>query len=331
MGRARIDHGRALVAAPARGRDDAVGDAHDVLVVWKGCLGPPELALALDVDLLGAVDHDLRDTLVVEQGLDGPKAQDVGDDLLEQTHAVGAGQLRALRVEDRVEELLDLLAHLVRLREVDVGANLGDQFVLHARAQLGELIRVALYRPAERGDAVEVARGAAALGLIGPAARRRCGRLHSGRAERCPPHGGNRCRGTGLDVAGRVNAFNPLQQGHAELLLAFCDQRTAGRVSSMMNRRDLHSNPPFRLVHVGRDILAKDGGRRGTAGPVVCPPRTHCALRALLPHPPVRAWWSSGSAAWGPRAVAGRPRPPMYLRHAVLVTDRGVLRATQLA
>src|SRR5205085_6932139 len=36
-----------------------------------------------------------------------------------------------------------------------------------------------------------------------------------------------------------------------------------------------------------------------------CPPRKHCALRALLPHPRVRGWGSSGYAAWGPCAVAG--------------------------
>src|SRR5256714_9518978 len=59
------------------------------------------------------------------------------------------------------------------------------------------------------------------------------------------------------------------------------------------------------LVHVGRDILAKDRGRRGTAVPVVCPPRTHCALRALLPHPLTRGWGSSGSAAWAHRSVSG--------------------------
>ena len=47
--------------------------------------------------------------------------------------------------------------------------------------------------------------------------------------------------------------------------------------------------------------------RYPTAVGVVCPPRTHCALRALLPHPRVRGWGSSGSAAWGPRAVAGQP------------------------
>ena len=43
--------------------------------------------------------------------------------------------------------------------------------------------------------------------------------------------------------------------------------------------------------------------RYPTAVGVVCPPRTHCALRALLPHPLTRGWGSSGCAAWGPRAV----------------------------
>src|SRR5919204_286372 len=63
------------------------------------------------------------------------------------------------------------------------------------------------------------------------------------------------------------------------------------------------------LVHVGRDILAKDIGHRGTAAPVVCPPRTHCALRALLHHPRVRGWCSSGSAAWGPAQAQATDDP----------------------
>jgi hypothetical protein len=41
--------------------------------------------------------------------------------------------------------------------------------------------------------------------------------------------------------------------------------------------------------------------RYPTAIGVVCPPRTHCALRALRPL--ARGWGSSGSAASGPRAV----------------------------
>jgi hypothetical protein len=43
--------------------------------------------------------------------------------------------------------------------------------------------------------------------------------------------------------------------------------------------------------------------RYPTAVGVVCPPRKHCALRALLPHPLPWGWGSSGSTAWGPRAV----------------------------
>src|SRR5437899_10483632 len=56
--------------------------------------------------------------------------------------------------------------------------------------------------------------------------------------------------------------------------------------------------------------LACNGTPTAVGVVVVCPPRKHCALLALLHHPRVRGWWSSGSAAWGPRAVAG------FLRHA---------------
>jgi hypothetical protein len=48
--------------------------------------------------------------------------------------------------------------------------------------------------------------------------------------------------------------------------------------------------------------------RYPTAVDVVCPPRTHGALWALLPHSLTRGWGSSGSAAWGPRAVPGSAR-----------------------
>ena len=56
---------------------------------------------------------------------------------------------------------------------------------------------------------------------------------------------------------------------------------------------------------------------------VGCPPRKHCALRALLPHPLTRGWGSSGSAAWGPRAVAGLAliKPTRLKQHWSLVTN----------
>jgi hypothetical protein len=61
------------------------------------------------------------------------------------------------------------------------------------------------------------------------------------------------------------------------------------------------------VFHANRSALADRDGNESpaTAVAVVCPPRTHCALWALLPHPRVRWWGSSGSAAWGPRAGAG--------------------------
>src|SRR2546421_11207266 len=64
------------------------------------------------------------------------------------------------------------------------------------------------------------------------------------------------------------------------------------------------------MCHAHRSVLAdRDGDERpATAVAVVCAPRKHCALRALLPHPRARGWGSSGSAAWGPRSVAGHFR-----------------------
>ena len=80
---ARVDHRARLVDAPADGRDDAVDDAHHVVVVLERDVGQLELAGALDVDLARAVDHDLGDALVAQQRLERAEADDLVGDLLE--------------------------------------------------------------------------------------------------------------------------------------------------------------------------------------------------------------------------------------------------------
>ena len=60
-GRRASTIGRGLVDVAAERRDDAVDDAADVLVVVELDVAQQQAALALEVDLLGAVDHDLGD------------------------------------------------------------------------------------------------------------------------------------------------------------------------------------------------------------------------------------------------------------------------------
>ena len=74
--------------------DDLVDDPAQVRLVVEPDGRLVELALALDPDLAGAVDHDLRDRVVGEQALERPVAEDVVGDLLAETLAVVARQRR---------------------------------------------------------------------------------------------------------------------------------------------------------------------------------------------------------------------------------------------
>ena len=64
-GRRASTIGRGLVDVAAERRDDAVDDAPHVVVVVELDVAQQQAALALEVDLLGAVDHDLGDGGVV--------------------------------------------------------------------------------------------------------------------------------------------------------------------------------------------------------------------------------------------------------------------------
>ncbi len=55
-----------------------------MLIVAKRDVGQFELAAALDIDLLGAVDHDVGHGLVVHQRLDRPEPEHVGDQGLDE-------------------------------------------------------------------------------------------------------------------------------------------------------------------------------------------------------------------------------------------------------
>ena len=69
-------------------------------------------AAALDVDRVGAVDHDLGDVRVAQEGLDRPVAEDVVGDLLGDPGAVGDGQRRLVLGEHLLQRQPDLLLEL---------------------------------------------------------------------------------------------------------------------------------------------------------------------------------------------------------------------------
>src|SRR5690606_17432787 len=136
VGQAGVYVGAGLVdAAPQRGHD-AVDDAHHVLVALEGERHALDFTLALDVDVFGAVDHDFSNGVVLEQGLQRAKAQDLSRNLLEQAVALGPGEDNVLLVQDLLEQLLDGGAHLGHLRDVHRRIQLGQQAVLHAHFQV---------------------------------------------------------------------------------------------------------------------------------------------------------------------------------------------------
>ena len=92
----RVDHRRAVVHAAADAADDAVDDAHQVLVVLERRRQPLELALALDVDVLVGVDQDVADRRVAQQRLERPETEDFVDDVGEERLALGHAERHAL-------------------------------------------------------------------------------------------------------------------------------------------------------------------------------------------------------------------------------------------
>ena len=107
-GRRASTRGLDLVDAAAERGDDPVDDPQDVLVVEEVRVDPLDLAAALDVEVVRAVDHDLGDRLVGEQRLERSEARDLADQLLDQALPLVAGDREALGGDDPVDDALDL-------------------------------------------------------------------------------------------------------------------------------------------------------------------------------------------------------------------------------
>ncbi len=93
---ARVDHRRAVVDAPADAADDAVDDAHQVLVVLEGRRQPVQLAAALHVDVLVGVDQDVADRRIPQERLERPEAEDLVDDVAEDRVALAHAERHGL-------------------------------------------------------------------------------------------------------------------------------------------------------------------------------------------------------------------------------------------
>ena len=111
----RVHHGAGLVDAPPDSRDDAVYHAEDVCVVLEMDRHALQLPAALDIDGLAAVDQDVGDGGIGQQGLERPEAQDLVLDLLDDALARRGVQGRGFLVHEPVRDLADLAFGLLLL------------------------------------------------------------------------------------------------------------------------------------------------------------------------------------------------------------------------
>ncbi len=113
--KARVDAWARFVDAPAERGDDPLDDAQHVLVVEEQRVDPLDLALALDVDVVRAVDHDLGDGRVRQERFQRPEAGHVVDHLVDEAHALLAGDREAAVLDDPVDHRFDGLSDVAIL------------------------------------------------------------------------------------------------------------------------------------------------------------------------------------------------------------------------
>ena len=89
-----------------------------MLMTWalsrKRHVGELQLALALDVDLLRPVDHDVADRLVGEQNLQRSEPEHVVEQRRDQVPLLGAVELQLFFRQDLADDFADLLGQFLR-------------------------------------------------------------------------------------------------------------------------------------------------------------------------------------------------------------------------
>ena len=112
-GQARVDHRAGLVDAPVDGRDDPVDRLEQLRLVGERDVGALDPAVALDVDLVGAVDHDLGHGVVGQQRLEHAEADRLVDDAADQPRALGGREDRPLARDHPADDALQPRAPLL--------------------------------------------------------------------------------------------------------------------------------------------------------------------------------------------------------------------------
>ena len=146
-GRRASTIGRGLVDSPADLRHDLVDDPQEMGVVGERRRRPLDLAVALDVDPVEGVDHDLGHGVVPEQRLQRPVAEDVVGDLADDAPPLLARERGAVERELLRDLAQDALGEvLARLGREQVRAELRDAGVVDPSLQLGVWIGSGLDR-----------------------------------------------------------------------------------------------------------------------------------------------------------------------------------------
>ena len=118
------------------GGEDPVDDAEHVLLVVEADGGDFDPAIAFDVDVVGAVGHDLGDGGVVEEGLEGAIAPEFGFEFALEVLAVEAAEGAGLLGEDLLDDAFDEGEGGGAVHGGVAGAEFADDAVLDAQAEL---------------------------------------------------------------------------------------------------------------------------------------------------------------------------------------------------
>ncbi len=110
IGEAGIHHGRGFVDAAADAGHDAVDDLHQVPIVLERQAGEFELAAALDVHPVEAVDQDVGDGGIFEQRFERAEAKDFVENLAGQSLALGEAERNRFAVHGIADEDENFLA-----------------------------------------------------------------------------------------------------------------------------------------------------------------------------------------------------------------------------
>jgi hypothetical protein len=139
IGQARVHHRRGIVQPPADRPQDLVDDVQHVRIVAEGRVRPMDDAVALEVDAVPGVDHDLGDGRIAQQRLERAQPEHLVGDLRGQAQPVLSAQIAVGQGEPFFGGLLDRSPR--RRAEAQVAdellrVELVDQLLVHACLQL---------------------------------------------------------------------------------------------------------------------------------------------------------------------------------------------------